>query len=81
MSAFLTLPVAKAMPSARMMMPPAVPMRLMTAFALLRRGLMVTSGMSATAGERNVAMAMSTTSSTPRNRMSVEGSRWVCAQA
>ena len=38
--------------------PPSAPIRLMIAFALLRRGLGVTSGMSATAGERYVPMAI-----------------------
>ena len=38
------------------------PQRLMTAFACERRGLGVTSGMSATAGERKVAIAMRTRS-------------------
>ena len=51
-------------------MPPAAPMRFMTALALLRRGFIVTSGMSATAGLRKVAMLSSTRSSTPMKRMS-----------
>ena len=48
-------------PRPRTMMAPAVPVRLMTAFALERKGFTVTSGMSATAGERKVAMVMSRT--------------------
>lgn len=36
------------------------PQRLMIAFACERRGFGVTSGISATAGERNVAIAIST---------------------
>ena len=40
---------------------------------------MVTSGISATAGERKVAMAIKMTSSTPMNRISVRGlSRVTC---
>ena len=73
MSELRTELVAKAMPMASTRMPPAVPMRLMTAFALLRSGLMVTSGMSATAGERNVAMATSTMSSSAIKPMSAPG--------
>ena len=69
MSELRTELVAKPMPMASTRMPPPVPMRLMTAFALLRSGLMVTSGMSATAGERNVAMATSTTSSSAMKPM------------
>ena len=45
-------------------MPPAAPMRFITAFALLRSGFIVTSGISATAGLRKVAMLSSTISST-----------------
>ena len=54
--------VANTIPRIKTMIPPAVPIRLMTALALERRGFTVTSGMRATAGERKVAMAMSTTS-------------------
>ena len=61
------------MPSTRMMIPPAVPIRLMTALALLRSGLMVTSGISATAGLRKVAMATRITSSSTTNRISGVG--------
>ena len=58
------------MPSTSTIMPPAAPMRLMTALALLRRGFIVTSGISATAGLRKVAMLISTSSSMPTNSMS-----------
>ena len=54
-------------------MPPKEPIRLMTALALLRSGFGVTSGISATAGERNVAMLTSTMSSSPTKKMSVAG--------
>ena len=47
-----TAEVANTMPSTKTRMPPAVPIRLITAFALERKGLMVTSGISATAGLR-----------------------------
>ena len=70
MRAFSALPVAKTMPMASTRMPPAAPIRLMTALALLRRGLMVTSGISATAGERKVAMASRISSSTAMKRIS-----------
>ena len=83
MSEFFTALVANTMPRISTRMPPAEPMRLMTAFALLRSGFMVTSGMSATAGERNVAIESSTTSSSPTNRIRVPGWERVvwCAQA
>lgn len=45
-------------------------MRFITALALLRSGFMVTSGISATAGLRKVAMLSSTTSSTATNMIS-----------
>ena len=51
------------MPRPSTIMPPAVPMRLITAFALERRGFGVTSGMRATAGERKVAIESSVTRS------------------
>ncbi len=51
--------VAKTMPRTSTRMPPALPIRLITALAFERRGLIVTSGISATAGERNVAMEIS----------------------
>ena len=51
-------------------MPPAAPMRFMTALALLLSGFMVTSGMSATAGLRKVAILSSTSSRMPMNKMS-----------
>ena len=38
-------------------MPPALPIKLMTAFALERSGLIVTSGIRATAGLRKVDIA------------------------
>ena len=52
------------------MMPPAAPMRLMTALALLRSGFIVTSGISATAGLLKVAMLISTPSSTTTKKIS-----------
>ena len=61
------------MPSASTMIPPAVPVRLMIAFALERKGLTVTSGISATAGERKVAIATSTTSSVAINPIKGKG--------
>ena len=48
-------------------MPPAVPIRLITAFAFERKGFIVTSGINATAGERNEAIEINTTSSTAIN--------------
>ena len=59
-------------------MPPAAPIRLMTALALLRRGFIVTSGISATAGERKVAMLSSISSSTATKKTS---GRWSFAVA
>ena len=56
-------------------------MRLMTALALLRSGFMVTSGISATAGERKVAMLTSTTSSRRMKKISVAGLSAVVCQA
>ena len=73
MREFFTLLVAKTMPSASTRMPPALPMRLMTAFAFDRSGLIVTSGISATAGERKVAIAMSVIRSSAMKRISVLG--------
>ena len=63
---------AKPMPSTSTQMPPSVPIRLMMAFALERRGFTVTSGISATAGERNTDIAASTTT-----RISINRIRWV----
>ena len=54
-------------------MPPARPIRLRTALAFDRRGLGVTSGISATAGERNVAMDSRMISSSATNRITVAG--------
>ena len=68
------------MPSTSTKMPPAVPIRLMIAFALDRSGLMVTSGISATAGLRNVAIAIKTTSSSTTNKISIVAS-WAVAAA
>ena len=77
------LEVLNTIPSTSTRIPPAVPIRLITALALLRRGFTVTSGIKATAGERKVAMAMSTTHSTRMNSRSSEGSLRVilCAAA
>ena len=73
--------VANTMPSTSTRMPPAEPIRLMTALALLRRGFTVTSGISATAGDRNVAMLTSTTSSSAMKNTSVAGLSAVTCQA
>ena len=73
----LTDAVANTMPSASTMMPPALPIRLMTALALDRRGLGVTSGISATAGDRKVAMLSRMISSSATNTASAPG----CAAA
>ena len=48
-------------------MPPTAPIRLMTALPWLRRGLGVTSGISATAGLRYVAIEMSTSARPMKN--------------
>ena len=69
----LTDAVANTMPSASTIMPPALPIRLMTALALDRRGLGVTSGISATAGDRNVAMLSRMMSSSATNTTSAPG--------
>ena len=61
------------MPSASTRMPPALPIRLMTALALERSGFSVTSGISATAGERNVAMETRMMSSSATNSTTVPG--------
>ena len=61
------------MPSTSTKKPPAVPIRLMMALALERRGFRVTSGIRATAGERKVAMAIRMISSTPMNMYKVVG--------
>ena len=78
---FFTLLVAKTMPSASTRMPPAEPMRLMIALALERSGFIVTSGMSATAGDRKVAMAISVTSRSMMKRISDFGAAWVRSRA
>ena len=51
-------------------MPPTAPIRLMIAFARERRGLGVTSGISATAGERYVPIATSSSPSATTNSTS-----------
>ena len=61
------------MPSASTSMPPAEPIRLMMALAFERRGFMVTSGIRATAGERNTDMDTSTISKSPTKKISVAG--------
>ena len=52
--------VLNTLPRTSTRIPPTVPTRFMIAFALERRGFTVTSGISATAGERNVAIAIRT---------------------
>ena len=54
-------------------MPPALPIRLMTAFAFERRGFGVTSGISATAGERKIAIESSTIRSSAIKTISAVG--------
>ena len=60
-------------------MPPTAPIRLITAFARLRRGLGVTSGIRATAGERYTPMATSSSPSVTMNSVSAAGAA-VCAK-
>ena len=62
-------------------MPPALPIRLITALPLLRRGLRVTSGISATAGERKVAMEISSSTRIAIKRVTAWGCSLVCAWA
>ena len=81
MRALRTEAVANTMPSTRTNMPPAEPIRLMMALALLRRGFTVTSGISATAGERKVAILTRTTSSRMMKNTSVAGLSAVTCQA
>ena len=69
------------MPSTSTRIPPAEPMRLMTALALERRGFKVTSGISATAGERNTDMDTRITSSRAIKNTSVTGLLAVASQA
>ena len=76
-----TEPVANTIPSASTRMPPAEPIRLITALALERSGLTVTSGISATAGERKVDMATSTIRSSTTKMMSGAGEALVTCQA
>jgi len=66
--------------------PPSVPIRLMMALPLLRRGLGVTSGMSATAGERYTPIARSSSPSATTNShrlraASATGSRFISTTA
>ena len=56
MREFLIAEVAKIIPRTRTIIPPAVPIKLIIAFALERSGFTVTSGMSATAGLLNIAI-------------------------
>ena len=58
------------MPSPSTNIPPKVPIRLITAFAFERNGLIVTSGISATAGERKSAIDKSENSSKAINNAS-----------
>ena len=62
-------------------MPPALPIRLMMALALERRGFRVTSGIRATAGVRKVAMEISSISRTARKITTVMGFSRVTAAA
>ena len=62
-------------------MPPAEPIRLMTALALERRGFRVTSGIRATAGDRNTAMDTSTIKSSTMKNTRVTGLLAVASQA
>ena len=55
-SVFPTSFVLNTIPSPRTSIPPAVPIRLIIALPLERSGFTVTSGINATAGERNVAI-------------------------
>ena len=57
--------VLKTLPRTSTRIPPTVPTRFMIAFALERKGFTVTSGISATAGERKVAIATRTTRRIP----------------
>ena len=77
----LTDAVANTIPSASTIMPPALPIRLMTALALERRGFRVTSGIRATAGERKVAMDTRMMSSSTTKKIRVEGCSAVICQA
>ena len=54
-------------------MPPIAPIRLMTAFAFERSGLMVTSGIRATAGERKTDIERSRRISAPIKRIKGAG--------
>ena len=63
------MPVPSTNPSASVRIPPTAPIRLMTAFAFERSGLMVTSGIRATAGERKTDMERSRRISAPINRI------------
>ena len=69
------------MPSTSTNIPPAVPIRFIIALPCERSGLTVTSGISATAGDRNVAMAISVKSNNNPNKTSGTGLEVVCFQA
>ena len=72
-SAFCGFPVPNIIPRTSTIIPPRTPMRLIIALAFERRGFGVTSGMSATAGERKRAIDMSSTISTATKIMTAEG--------
>ena len=59
------------------MIPPTAPIRLIMAFAFERSGFTVTSGISATAGERKVDMETRVMRSAAMNMMSAEGFSFV----
>ena len=61
--------------SSSVITPPIVPMRLIMAFALLRIGLGVTSGISATAGERY--RHMNTSVNAVAASISARQNRWI----
>ena len=65
---------ANPIPSTSTVIPPTVPMRLIIALALERSGFTVTSGMSATAGERKIDIDISTIMSMIMNQISEDGS-------
>ena len=67
---FSGTPVLNIIPIARTIMPPAAPIRFIMALALLLRGFIVTSGISATAGDRNVAIDTSVIRRTAMNKIS-----------
>ena len=73
--------MANTIPNAKTRIPPALPIRLMMALPFERRGFIVTSGISATAGERKMDMDTSTTSKRTMKNTSVAGLSAVICQA